>query len=202
MDEYSSYEDTPPVYDQAPPTFDDDFRGSQGGGGFPDDFGQEEEAGVKLPPPSAMPTEESILLREWRRKRGLELEEKARISREQHQKILEQAEYEKEIFYNQRQKQVAGAKTNNREKEKVFMAHLEALNAKSGGNYWESVVAFVNFDVVPDRKDKKSGKGANISPRPSTADVKPGKQTDMSRMRQVLLKLKHNPPIREAPIRA
>ncbi|CAI5464859.1 unnamed protein product [Closterium sp. Yama58-4] len=151
------------------------------------------DGGAKLPPPSQMGSEESILLREWRRKKAIELEEKARISREKHQQVLEDSKAELEAFYKKREFQVTQAKANNREKEKAYVDNLLSLNSKQGGNYWESVCAFTNFDVsIKKEKAKKKDEPTRMSTQLN--DAKPGKHTDLARMRQVLLKLKHNPP--------
>ncbi|CAI7907739.1 unnamed protein product [Closterium sp. NIES-54] len=128
------------------------------------------DGGAKLPPPSQMGSEESILLREWRRKKAIELEEKARISREKHQQV-----------------------SYLWEKEKAYVDNLLSLNSKQGGNYWESVCAFTNFDVsIKKEKAKKKDEPTRMSTQLN--DAKLGKHTDLARMRQVLLKLKHNPP--------
>ncbi|GJP42344.1 hypothetical protein CLOM_g1918 [Closterium sp. NIES-68] len=156
------------------------------------------EDGAKLPPPSQMGSEESILLREWRRKKAIELEEKARVSREKHQQVLDDAKAELEAFYKKREMQVTQAKTNNRDKEKAYVDNLLSLNSKQGGNYWESVCAFTNFDVsIKKEKAKKKDEPTRMSTQLN--DAKAGKHTDLARMRQVLLKLKHNPPPAFAP---
>lgn len=59
------------------------------------------------------------------------------------------------------------------------------MNAKAGGNTWESVTAFISFDLK--KEGKKVGKRSNEPQRVSTLlnDTKPGKHTDKARMRQV-----------------
>eukprot|EP00475_Leptophrys_vorax_P042508 TRINITY_DN8010_c0_g5_i1.p1 TRINITY_DN8010_c0_g5~~TRINITY_DN8010_c0_g5_i1.p1 ORF type:complete len:231 (-),score=47.79 TRINITY_DN8010_c0_g5_i1:695-1387(-) len=160
------------------------------------------DGGATLPPPSQMASEESILLREWRRKKAIELEEKAKLSREKHQQVLEDAKAELEAFYKKRDMQVTQAKTNNREKEKAYVDNLLSLNSKQGGNYWESVCAFVNFDVPTKKEKAKAKSGEPVRTSTLLNDAKPGKHTDLARMRQVLLKLKHNPPPSFAPAAA
>eukprot|EP00850_Spirogloea_muscicola_P021321 SM000244S08556 [mRNA] locus=s244:48691:54270:- [translate_table: standard] len=138
--------------------------------------------------------------REWRAKRAAELEEKERQSRMEHDRILESAEEMRRTAYERQQKSKEQNQINNREKEKVFLANLEALNTpKSGANYWETVTAMVNFDAsVPKKDEKRKSAGATRSSQTAT-DLKPGKQTDLARMRQVLLKLKHTAPPGSAP---
>eukprot|EP00897_Mesotaenium_endlicherianum_P010243 jgi/Mesen1/9247/ME000006S09245 len=208
-----SYE-APPDYEQQPSQGFDDYDHDEEGQHFeqvedgftadaPASTNIEEnefEGGAVLPPPEQMESEESNLLREWRKKKAAELEEKARTSREKHDQIIEAAKAELESFYDRRKKQVEQGKINNREKEKAFVTNLESLNAKKGGNHWEAVVAHVNFDAPTGKKDSKA-KSKEGPVRTSTllADAKPGKQTDLARMRQILLKLKHSPPSKNAP---
>lgn len=161
---------------------------------------EEYNEGAKLPPPDAMGPEESTILREWKRKKAVELEEKARISREKHEQIIAQAKQEQEAFYKKRTAQVEQAKINNREKEDAYVANLESLNPKEGGNYWEAVVNHINFEAAAGKKDAKSKAKVDGPVRTSTllATQKPGKQTDLARMRQILLKLKKSPPSKAA----
>jgi len=152
--------------------------------------------GPVLPDPKDM-EEESILLREWRRKKALELEEKARISREKHAEIIDSAKAETKKFYEKQKQTVAENKVTNREREKAFLSQLESLNAKKGGNTWESVTQFINFESATVKKDSKKPKPGE--PQRTSAllnSAKPGKHTDMTRMRQVLLKLKRTPPVK------
>eukprot|EP00270_Netrium_digitus_P014581 TRINITY_DN497_c0_g1_i1.p1 TRINITY_DN497_c0_g1~~TRINITY_DN497_c0_g1_i1.p1 ORF type:complete len:229 (-),score=39.14 TRINITY_DN497_c0_g1_i1:331-975(-) len=205
-----NFDEPPPVYDESPQNYGAPQQSYDFGGESADGFGQagaynpaQEQPvangnfdaydGATLPPPSSMGPEESIVLREWRRKRAIELEEKARVSREKHALILESSKGELDSFYAKRQHQVAQGKVNNREKEKIYLENLESLNAKAGGNYWEAVTAFVNFETQV-KKEKVKAKGEPVRTSTLLNDAKPGKHTDLTRMRQVLLKLKHNPP--------
>ena len=72
------------------------------------------------------------------------------------------------------------------------MANLTSLNAKAGGNYWESVTSFVTFDASAGKKDKSAGVGSSSKPKAGepqrTSQLlqnSAGKNTDKARMRQV-----------------
>eukprot|EP00243_Klebsormidium_subtile_P003866 TRINITY_DN17498_c0_g1_i1.p1 TRINITY_DN17498_c0_g1~~TRINITY_DN17498_c0_g1_i1.p1 ORF type:complete len:220 (+),score=59.49 TRINITY_DN17498_c0_g1_i1:119-778(+) len=195
--------DQPPEYEAHTDHFNepldhtDDFGAAphHSNGPIMDDAFEPMANGNPLPPPEDLPPEESLVLREWRRKRAAELEEKTRTSQEKHAQILDHAAEDRERFYDQREKQVATSKTNNKEKEKVLLANLDSLMAKAGENYWEAVTGFINFDTQQDKKG--AGKGKSATPRQSIVpEVKAGRQTDLARFRQILLKLKHTPPIR------
>ncbi|KAL6509337.1 hypothetical protein OROGR_022647 [Orobanche gracilis] len=85
-------------------------------------------------------------------------------------------------------------KVSNREKEKVFVASQEKFHADAGKDYWKSIAELIPNEVptIEKRKGKK-----DQDEKPSTFVVqgpKPGKPTDLARMRQILLNLKHNTP--------
>lgn len=200
-------EDAPPPQYESQPSYDqyevDENHYEQPADGYVqasapngDVLDGEYDDGSKLPPPEAMGPEESTILREWKRKKAIELEEKARVSREKHEQIIAQAKEEQEAFYKKRAAQVEQAKINNREKEEAYVASLENMNPKEGGNYWEAVVNHINFEATTVKKDAKSKAKADGPVRTSTllATQKPGKQTDLARMRQILVKLKKTPP--------
>ena len=63
------------------------------------------------------------------------------------------------------------------------MDNLLSLNSKQGGNYWESVCSFVNFDAP--KKEKAKSKSEPQRTSTLLNDTKSGKHTDLARMRQV-----------------
>eukprot|EP00244_Chara_vulgaris_P007446 TRINITY_DN2784_c0_g1_i1.p1 TRINITY_DN2784_c0_g1~~TRINITY_DN2784_c0_g1_i1.p1 ORF type:complete len:154 (+),score=40.26 TRINITY_DN2784_c0_g1_i1:524-985(+) len=106
----------------------------------------------------------------------------------------------------QREKAMEAARQNNRDKESVFLSGLEAaMYTNPGGNYWTTVAGMIDFDSKPEEKvptkiATKAGTDKAAEKKKSTgvASVlinkpKPGKATDLTRMKQLLLKLKHNP---------
>nr|AQQ11755.1 clathrin light chain 1c [Chara australis] len=174
-----------------------------------DDFGGAPLDGSGVPPlngvsgtsaPLDLPAE-SELLYEWRRKRAAELEVKAEQEREKKLEIIEGAASSRSTIATQREKAMEAARQNNREKESVFLSGLEAsMCTNPGGNYWATVAGMIDFDSKPEEKvpAKTADKAVDKKKSAGAASVvvnkpKPGKATDLTRMRQLLLKLKHNP---------
>ncbi|CAN1276827.1 Clathrin light chain 3 [Linum perenne] len=116
----------------------------------------------------------------------MRLEEKEKEEKEKVKKILEEAEEYKKEFYKKRQLATESNKSVNKEKEKF---HAEAEK-----NYWKSIAELIPREVVAIEKRGSKKKDQN---QPSIVVIKgpkPGKPTDLSRMRQILLKLKHQTP--------
>lgn len=70
---------------------------------------------------------------------------------------------------------------------------MEKFHAEADKNYWIAISELIPKEVPPIGKMGKKDKGK----KPSIVVIqgpKPGKPTDLSRMRQILVKLKHNPP--------
>ncbi|CAM6051528.1 unnamed protein product [Sphagnum compactum] len=183
-----------------------------GGGGFgtkeldEDFFAQDATAtgvnGAVLPPPEEMGQEEGHILREWKRKNALHLQEKERIERERLQQIIDDADdYKDELLAKRKMNREANIK-KNRDQEKVYLANQENFHKNADKAYWKAVAELLPKELPPslepkgrknkDKNEKKSTFVANKGP-------KPGKPTDLGRMRQVLLKLKHNPPAHMIP---
>lgn len=81
----------------------------------------------------------------------------------------------------------------------LFLANLEKFHAEVDKSYWKSIAELIPNEVPT--IEKKRGK-KDQDKKPSIAVVqgpKPGKPTDLSRMRQIILKLKHNTPPRLKP---
>lgn len=150
--------------------------------------------GPVLPPPDQM-QEEGFILREWRRQNTIRLEEKERREKEMLHQIIDEAEAFREEFYNKRKIHCETNKSNNREKEKVFLSNQEKFHANADKQYWKAVAELIPHEL-PSLETKRGGKDKDKK-KPTVVinqGPKPGKPTDLSRMRQILLKLKHNPP--------
>ncbi|KAI5561252.1 hypothetical protein BDE02_16G102400 [Populus trichocarpa] len=149
--------------------------------------------GPILPPPSEMESEEGFALREWRRENAIRLEEKEKKEKEMLKQIVEEAEEYKKEFYRKRQLTLENNKAANREKEKLFLANREKFHAEAGKNYWKATAELIPREVpTMEKRGKKDEKK-----QPTIVVIqgpKPGKPTDLSRMRHILLNLKHNPP--------
>ncbi|XP_057247195.1 clathrin light chain 2-like [Beta vulgaris subsp. vulgaris] len=76
-----------------------------------------------------------------------------------------------------------------------FMASHEKFHKEADKNYWKTISELIPNEVPT--IEKKRGKKEQEK-KPSIAVIqgpKRGKPTDLARMRQILVKLKHNTPI-------
>ncbi|KAJ4969727.1 hypothetical protein NE237_002826 [Protea cynaroides] len=168
------------------------FSPESNGKAFDDGFVASD--GPILPPPSEMESEEGYALREWRRLNAIRLEEKEKREKELLNQIIDEADEYKIEFYRKRKVTTEINKASNREKEKIFLANNEKFHKEADKNYWKAIAEFIPHEV-PNIEKKKGKKGQEK--KPSIVVIqgpKPGKPTDLSRMRQILVKLKHNPP--------
>ena len=78
--------------------------------------------------------------------------------------------------------------------EQLYLANQEKFHKEADKNYWKAIGEIIPREVP--NIEKKRGKKEQEK-KPSITVIqgpKPGKPTDLSRMRQILLKLKHTPP--------
>ncbi|KAL8103782.1 clathrin light chain 1-like [Apium graveolens] len=148
--------------------------------------------GPVLPPPADM-VEEGAALRQWRRENAIRLEENEKREKELRNKIIEEAIDFKNEFYEKRKLYIDGKRDSNREKEKVYLANQEKFHKEADKQYWKTIGEIIPREVPNIEKRGKKDKDK----KPSITVIqgpKPGKPTDLSRMRHLLLKLKHTPP--------
>ncbi|KAI3748830.1 hypothetical protein L6452_12209 [Arctium lappa] len=151
--------------------------------------------GSVLPPLSEMQPEEGFALREWRRQNALRLEEKEKIEKELLNQILDEADEYKINFYSKRKITCDSKIATNRESEKVYVAGRDSFHAEADKSYWKAIAELIpkEVPVIETRGAKKEQ-----DKKPSVVMIqgpKPGKPTDLSRMRQILIKLKHDTPL-------
>ncbi|CAI0415986.1 unnamed protein product [Linum tenue] len=120
------------------------------------------------------------------RENALRLEEKEKKERELLSKIIEEAEDFKVEFHKKREVTCQSNKAINREREKF---HVEADK-----EYWKSIADLIPNEV-PALEKKKTKKDQEQKPSIMVVQgPKPGKPTELSRLRHILLQLKHNTP--------
>ncbi|KAK1422658.1 hypothetical protein QVD17_17944 [Tagetes erecta] len=153
--------------------------------------------GPVLPPPSEM-REEGSALREWRRLNAIRLEEKENKEKELRAQIIQEGEEYIRAFHEKRLKNIETNKLTNREGEKMYVAKQETFHKEADKQYWKAIAELIPREVPNIEKRGKKDKDK----KPSITVVqgpKPGKPTDLSRLRHILVKLKHTPPAHMVP---
>ncbi|XP_021769167.1 clathrin light chain 2-like [Chenopodium quinoa] len=195
VDGYSSFVDSESIKESVDDSVvfndsNDDVFGSNGNS--VDDGVFVDVNGPVLPPPSEM-QEEGFALREWRRQNAIRLEEKEKKEKEILSQIIEEANEYKVAFHEKRKLTCENNKNNNREKEELFLANHEKFHKEADKNYWKAIAELIPNEVPAIQKRGKKEQ----EKKPSIAVIqgpKPGKPTDLARMRQILVKLKHTTP--------
>ncbi|PPR95296.1 hypothetical protein GOBAR_AA25370 [Gossypium barbadense] len=130
----------------------------------------------------------------FRAQNAIHLEEKEKRERAMRDQIIAEAEEYKRSFYEKRDQNCETNKANNREREKLYMANQEKFHKESHLHYWKAIAEIIPREVATIEK-KRGRKDPDKTPSVFVIQgPKPGKLTDLSRMRQILLKLKQNPP--------
>ncbi|CAM8897823.1 unnamed protein product [Rhodiola kirilowii] len=130
---------------------------------------------------------------------AIRLAEKDKLEKEMRAEILVEADEYKADFYKRRQVTVEKNKVSNRETQKTFLENQEKFHKEADTNYWKAIAELVPNEVPA---IEKRGKKDKDKKKPSITVIqgpKPGKPTDLSRMRQIILKLKHNTPPHRRP---
>ncbi|XP_009765300.1 clathrin light chain 1-like [Nicotiana tabacum] len=149
--------------------------------------------GPVLLPPTEM-REEGFALRDWRRQNAIRLEENENREKEIRNQIIEEGEEFKKAFYEKRKLNIETNKTNNRDKENLYSINQEKFHKEADKQHWKAIAELIPNEVP---SIEKKGRKKDQEKKPSIAIVqgpKPGKPTDLARMRHILVKLKHNPP--------
>lgn len=139
------------------------------------------------------PPHEGFALKDWRRQNAIRLEEKEKREKEQLREIIEEANEYKVEFYSKLKLRSENNKAANREKEKLFLASREKFHTEASKAYWKAIAELIPNEVATIEKRGKKDQAK----KPSVVVIqgpKPGKPTDLSRMRQILVRLKHSPP--------
>ena len=81
----------------------------------------------------------------------------------------------------------------------IYLAKQEKFHKEADKHYWKAIAEIIPREV-PNIEKRRGKKEAENKPSINVIQgPKPGKPTDLSRMRQMILKLKQNPPSHMMP---
>ncbi|KAK6943102.1 Clathrin light chain [Dillenia turbinata] len=157
--------------------------------------GNYDRLGGEFSPKMNGKSEESFALREWRRQNAVRLAEKEKREKEMVRLIVAEADEYKVDFHRRRQLSSDARKAINRDKQKLFVETQEMFHGEAHKNYWRAIAELIPNEVpaIETRGKKEKDKEKKLSILVIQGS-KPGKPTELSRMRQLFRKLKHNPP--------
>ncbi|XP_071738645.1 clathrin light chain 2-like [Rutidosis leptorrhynchoides] len=144
---------------------------------------------------SEIQNEIGFALREWRRQNALSLQEKEKMEKELLNQILDKADEYKINFLNKWKVVCNHNIVINRESEKMFLAGLDNFHAQADKSYWNAIAELIPKEIrVLEARGSKKDADKNTSVVVIQGS-KPGIPTDLSRMREIIVKLKNNTPI-------
>ncbi|KAI7758086.1 hypothetical protein M8C21_033351 [Ambrosia artemisiifolia] len=128
----------------------------------------------------------------------IRLEEKEIKEKELRSQIIQKGEEYIRAFHEERLKNIETNKLTNREGEKMYLAKQETFHKEADKPYWKAIAELIPREVpnIEKRGKKDEDKKPSIT---VIQGPKPGKPTDLSRLRHILVKLKHTPPAHMIP---
>ncbi|KAM0061576.1 putative clathrin light chain [Helianthus debilis subsp. tardiflorus] len=129
---------------------------------------------------------------------AIRLAEKENKEKELRSQIMEEGEMYKRAFHEKRLQNTETNKLTNREGEKLYVAKQEKFHKEADKQYWKAIAELVPREVP--NIEKRGKKDKDKKPLIEVIQgPKPGKPTDLSRLQQILVKLKQTPPAHMVP---